>query len=164
MITKFSDTEIKRILIRSTNWVGDTVMTMPAIDAVRKIFPQSSITVLAKPWVAPLFDNHPAVDEIILYNREDGYIKGIKEIFKIVGKIRKMRFDLAILFQNAFEAALLAYLGGVPMRVGYSREGRGFLLTHKIKTTEEISRKHQSEYYLWDGREKAVVPYYMSGI
>ena len=74
----FRDPDIKRILIRSTNWVGDTVMTMPAFEAARKIFPQSAITVLAKPWVAPLFENHPAIDEVILYRTGDGYIKGIK--------------------------------------------------------------------------------------
>jgi heptosyltransferase-2 len=87
-------------------------------------------------------------------------------MFHIIGSIRKRRFDLAILFQNAFEAALLAYLGGVPMRIGYSREGRGFLLTHKIKTTEAISKKHQSEYYLsiltsmgWKGESSKPILY-----
>jgi heptosyltransferase-2 len=55
MKAEFKASDIKRILIRSTNWVGDTVMTMPTIEAARKIFPQSSITVLAKPWFVSLF-------------------------------------------------------------------------------------------------------------
>ncbi|MBC2694667.1 MAG: glycosyltransferase family 9 protein, partial [Desulfobacteraceae bacterium] len=56
--------QIKRILIRSTNWVGDAVITTPAIRAVRKNFPEAKISLLAKPWVAPIFYNNPYIDNI----------------------------------------------------------------------------------------------------
>ncbi len=140
--------EIKRILIRSTNWVGDVVMTLPALESVRENFPESHITVLAKPWVIPLFEKHPSVDDIITFDKGDGYLGGIGQIVRIIRVIRKKRFDLAIIFQNAFEAALLAFLGNAEYRLGYKTDGRGFFLTHKVVISDEILKVHQVEYYL----------------
>jgi heptosyltransferase-2 len=140
--------DISRILIRSTNWVGDAVMTLPALEAVRENFPSALIMVLARPWVAPVFENHPAVDGILIYKKHDDVVKNLSEIRTMVHAIRKRRFDLAILFQNAFEAALLAFLGGAKSRLGFDSDGRGFLLTHGIKRTDEIFAVHQVEYYL----------------
>lgn len=139
---------INNILIRSTNWVGDAVMTLPALEAVRENFPSASITVIARPWVAPVFENHPAVNNILIYNRHDGLKKNIYEFFHLASIIRKNRYDLAVLFQNAFEAALLAYLGRVRCRLGFDSDGRRFLLTHGIKRSSEIFAVHQVEYYL----------------
>ena len=139
---------VNNILIRATNWVGDAVMTLPALEAVRENFPSASITVIARPWVAPVFENHPAVNNILIYNRHTGIKKNICEFFHLAGIIRKNRFDLAVLFQNAFEAAFLAYLGRARYRLGFDSDGRGFLLTHRIKRTDEIFGVHQVEYYL----------------
>lgn len=140
--------KVKRILVRATNWVGDVVMTMPALEAVRENFPESSITVLAKPWVLPLFKNHPAVDKIIPYRKGEGCFADLKELMRIIGLIRRQPFDLAILFQNAIEAALLAYLGGVKYRLGYNTDGRGLLLTHRVIRSSNVLKVHQVEYYL----------------
>ena len=129
MITRpLEKSNINNILIRATNWVGDAVMTLPALEAVRENFQSASITVLARPWVAPLFENHPAVNDIIIYNRHDGFKKNISEFFHLSNLIRKNRYDLAILFQNAFEAALIAYPGRVIYRLGFDSDGRGFCL------------------------------------
>lgn len=144
---KIEKTQVKRILIRATNWVGDAVMTLPALEAVRGNFPSSHITVLAKPWVAPLFDHHPAVNGVMVFDKGKGAKAGFVEMFRVIRLIRKQRFDLAILFQNAFEAALLAFLGGVKHRVGYKTDGRGFLLTHGVARTNPVLRVHQVGYY-----------------
>ncbi|MCP4666811.1 MAG: glycosyltransferase family 9 protein, partial [Deltaproteobacteria bacterium] len=140
--------EVRRILIRATNWVGDGVMTLPALEAIGRNFPESSITVLAKPWVLPLFQNHPVVDTVIPFRKEGTYGKRLGELFRIIRVIKRRRFDLAILFQNAFEAALLAFLAGVPFRLGYHTDGRGFLLTHGVIRDEEVLKVHQVVYYL----------------
>jgi heptosyltransferase-2 len=146
---KIDRSRVRRILIRSTNWVGDAVMMMPALQAVREIFPQSKITVLAKPWVVPLFENHPAVDEIIALQAEHKFSMDLPATLSLVWRIRKGRFDLAILFQNAFRAAFLTFLGGVRWRVGYATDGRGFLLTHRVSRNGQLLQLHQTEYYLW---------------
>jgi len=140
--------EINRIIVRATNWVGDMVMSLPALEAIRDNFPQSQITVLAKPWVEDMLRSHPAVDRIITLNKGQGFISDIFEILSVVQEIRRSKFDLAVLFQNAFEAALLAFLGGVRYRVGYNTDARGILLTHPVKRDPEIMKRHQVEYYL----------------
>ena len=139
--------QVHRILIRATNWVGDAVMTLPALEAVRENFPSSHITVLAKPWVAPLFDHHPAVNEVLVFDKGKGAKAGFFELLRISRIIRRQRFDLAILFQNAFEAALVAFMGGVKQRVGYQTDGRSLLLTHGVSRTGRVLKIHQVGYY-----------------
>jgi len=139
---------IRRIIVRATNWVGDVVMCMPALDTLRINFPESHIAVLVRPWVAPLFEKHPGVDEILPYPKGRGFSKDFAEVLRVIRLIRSLKFDLAVLFQNAFEAALLAYLGGVPLRVGYNTDGRRLLLSHAVIRDEEILKEHQVEYYL----------------
>ncbi len=139
--------QVNRILIRATNWVGDVVMTLPALEAVRENFPGAHITLLAKPWVAPLFESHPAVDRVLVYDKGNTSRAALVEILRISRRIYKDRYDLAILFQNAFEAALLVFLGRVKQRVGYSTDGRGFLLTHGVLRSERVLNIHQVGYY-----------------
>ena len=140
--------KISSILIRHTNWIGDAVMALPALEAVRHNFPEAVITVLARPWVAPLLEHHPAVDHVLHLRKGEGFLRNLGEILRVSGRIRRARFDLAVLFQNAFEAALLAFLGRVPIRAGYNTDGRGLLLTHGLPRNEEAPGKHQVEYYL----------------
>ncbi|MGB5157583.1 glycosyltransferase family 9 protein [Desulfobacterium sp. N47] len=148
LLQPLDKSDINNILIRATNWVGDAVMTLPALDAVRENFPSARITVLARPWVAPLFENHPAVSDVLIFQKHDSFIKDLAEIKTLIDSIKEKQFDLAFLFQNAFEAAIIAYLGGVKYRVGFDSDGRGLLLTHAIKRTGEIFKIHQVEYYL----------------
>jgi heptosyltransferase II len=140
--------KIRRILIRATNWVGDAVMSMPAFEAVSENFPESHITVLARPWVAPLYESHPAANEVIPYKRGYGYWEDSSEFLKVIRTLRALRFDMAVLFQNAFEAALIARLAGIKIRVGYNTDGRGFLLSHSVVRGKEVLKLHQVEYYL----------------
>jgi heptosyltransferase-2 len=138
---------IKKILVRSTNWVGDVVMTLPALETVGECFPECHVSVLAKPWVAPLFEGHPVVDDVITYNKSNGVFSGIKDIFRLSSELKKQQFDLAILFQNAFEAALIVKLAGIQHRVGFNTDHRGFLLTDTVPMQFNFKRDHQIGYY-----------------
>ncbi|MFC1839785.1 lipopolysaccharide heptosyltransferase II [Thermodesulfobacteriota bacterium] len=140
--------EIKKILIRATNWVGDVVMTLPALEAVNNCYPGSHISILAKSWVAPLFEGHPAVNDIIVLENSEGKISGLKEVFRISRKLKQMNFDMAILFQNAFEAALIAFLSGIKQRVGFSTDHRDLLLTDPVSMKFNLKTNHQVGYYL----------------
>ncbi|HCC69089.1 MAG TPA: lipopolysaccharide heptosyltransferase II [Nitrospiraceae bacterium] len=135
----------KKILIRGVNWIGDAVLTTPTIQALRKAFPQAHISLLVRPWVAPIFESNPHINEIILY--EDSF-KRISGKFKLAKILREKNFDTAILLQNAFDAALIAWLSRIPERIGYERDRRGLLLTKAIPVTKEILKKHQVYYYL----------------
>jgi len=143
-----SPESVDKILVRSTNWVGDTVMMLPSLVVVRKAFPRAQITVLANPWVVPLLKNHPAVDRTMIIDKGEGLLSTCKELARIISELRREQFDLAILFQNAFEAAFLTSLGRVRYRVGYNTDGRGLLLTHKVKRDRSILLAHQVEYFL----------------
>jgi len=139
--------KMNRVLIRGTNWIGDVVMTFPAIAAVRETLPKARITVLVKPWVADLVRMHPAVDEVMVYERP-GRHSGPGGLFALARELRGENFDAALLLQNAIEAAIIAWLAGIPVRAGYSTDARGLLLTHPVKRTSQILTVHQSIYYL----------------
>jgi heptosyltransferase-2 len=128
------------ILVRATNWVGDAVMCVPALQALRGRFPAARIVILAKPWVAGLYAREPFADEVIPYTQ--GY-------WATARMLRERRFDAAILLQNAFEAALIVRLARIPVRIGYNRDARGLLLTSAIPVPApgQIPR-HQRFYYL----------------
>ncbi|MDI6776692.1 MAG: lipopolysaccharide heptosyltransferase II [Syntrophales bacterium] len=138
---------VGKILIRATNWIGDVVMNLPAIAAVRKTFPGAKLSVLTRPWVAEIFRICNDIDEIILLD-SSGIHAGITGKLKITKELKHKRFDMAILLQNAIEAAIITWLAGIPIRAGYNSDGRGLLLTHAVKRTKAIRRMHQIDYYL----------------
>ncbi|BBO72554.1 ADP-heptose--LPS heptosyltransferase [Desulfosarcina alkanivorans] len=138
---------IKRLLIRSTNWIGDAVMTTPAVRAIRRHFPGARISLLAKPWVAPVFAHSPHVDEIIVYEA-NGRHRGAMGPIRLARDLRRHRFDAAIFLQNAIEAALIAFLAGIPVRIGFDTDARRPLLTHAVRCTRAIKAIHQTGYYL----------------
>lgn len=144
---RIEQTGIRRILIRATNWLGDAVMCTPAIGAVRTAFPDARITVLANPLVAALFSPHPWVDEVTVYDRS-GRHKGLAGRLRLAGELRRQRFDLAVLFQDAFDAALITWLAGIPIRLGNRSDGRGLLLTHGFPLDLQPKGEHQSANYL----------------
>lgn len=137
----------QKILIRGTNWIGDAVLTLPAVAAIRSSHPQARLSVLVKPWVADIYRLCPQVDEIILYE-DAGRHAGWRGIFRLAGELRKERFDMAILLQNAIEAAIIARLAAIPLRAGYNTDARGFLLTRAVRVTPALKKIHQADYYL----------------
>ena len=135
------------MLIRGVNWIGDVVMTLPAVSAVRKTWPGAKISILAKPWVAEIYRLSPDVDEVIVFE-EPGRHGGIGGRLRLAKELRGIGFDCAILLQNAIEAAIIAMLAGIPLRAGYNSDGRGLLLTHSVQRTRAIRLVHQIDYYL----------------
>ena len=137
-----------KILIRATNWVGDAVMSLPAIRAVRARFPEAEIAVLARPWVAGLYARETAIQRVIPYVAPPGF-RAWGGKLRTALALRREKFDCAILLQNAFEAAAIAFLAGIPRRIGYDRDGRRALLTDPIPVPRpgDIPR-HERYYYL----------------
>jgi heptosyltransferase-2 len=138
---------VGKVLIRAVNWVGDAVMTTPAIAAVRASFPQAEITLLANPLVAQLFSPHQWVDRVIVFDR-NGAHKGIAGRFRLAAQVRKQAFDAAIILPNSFESALIPWLAGIPVRLGKASDGRGFMLTGRYRPDDRQPVAHEVEYYL----------------
>ncbi len=135
----------RKILIRGVNWIGDAVLTTPAIKAVRKHFPDAFISLLVKPWVADIFKNNPDINEIILYEEKFNSFTGKLKLARI---LRARGFQTAILFQNAFDAAFITRLAGIPERIGYRTDFRRLLLTKSVPIDKDILKQHHLYYYL----------------
>ncbi len=138
---------IGKILIRAVNWLGDAVMTTPAIGAVREFFPNAHISVLATPLVAELFTYHPWVDQVVVYDRK-GRHRGAGGRLRLSAELKRHAFDLAIILPNSLDAALLPWLARVPRRLGLRSDGRGLLLNYGVPKRQQVTTGHQSEAYL----------------
>jgi heptosyltransferase II len=138
--------QFRNILVRTTNWVGDAVMTLPALRALRRALPDARITLLAKPWVSAVFEREGICDRILLYELGRPRVAGLR---KMAAELRVQHFDAALLLQNAFEAALIARWAGIPLRAGYARDGRSALLTHAVSVPGRFEiPAHECYYYL----------------
>jgi heptosyltransferase-2 len=136
------------IMIRATNWVGDAILALPAIRAVRQKFPEAYIAIVARPYVAEIYRDQAICDELIPYDTK-GMHRGWSNRAKLAGELRARKFDVALLLQNAFDAAWLAWRAGIPERIGYARDGRRLLLTKAfvVPKPREIP-SHEKFYYL----------------
>jgi len=122
-------------------------MTTPAMGAIRHSFPAAEIVVLANPLVAELFRHHPYCDRVLVFDKKKAH-HGMAGLLRLVGELRRERFDLAILMQNAVEAAIIAFLAGIPRRAGFRTDGRGLLLTHGVPVGPAERQLHHTAYYL----------------
>jgi len=115
-------------------------MSLPALRSLREAYPKARLSILARPWVADLYGREPFCDELIPWT---GYR------WEAVRELRARHFDCAILLQNAFGAASIAALAGIPRRIGYDRDARGWLLTDAIAVPRKGEiQPHESYYYL----------------
>ncbi len=137
---------IGSILVRVNNWIGDVVMISPAMRALRERFPNARITILAKPWVLEALRGSPFFDSLLPYEK-DGRHAGIAGFLRLARELRRKKFDCAVLFQKAFEAALLATLARIPLRVGLNTDARGPLLTHRVPFQGDDSSVHTVEVF-----------------
>jgi len=140
---KLQLSDIHRVVVRAPNWVGDAVIAIPALRELRRVLPQAHIALVARSGAADIFIDADFVDEVLIYDRS-----GLASTWNQVREWRRRNFDLALSFQNAFEAAAIAFLSGIPVRIGYDTDRRGFLLTHSLPAPAWKDERHQSFYYL----------------
>ncbi len=138
----------ERILVKEVNWLGDVVMSLPALRAIRRAFPNAHMSVLIKKELASFFEGAGWIDELIPYSIRKGFFKGLTDRRQIVADLHRRHFDLAVLFPNSFDSALWPLLARIPRRAGYARDARGLLLSHKTRPSPQILEVHQVHYYL----------------
>lgn len=137
-----------KLLVRAPNWVGDVIMSVPAMRAIRRSQLSAEITVLARPAVAELYAREDFAGKVLIYESA-GRHAGIRGKLRLGGELREHRFDCALLLPNSFDSALLAWLARIPRRIGYARDGRRWLLTDPIPTPAPGSiPQHERYYYL----------------
>jgi heptosyltransferase-2 len=138
----------QRILVRATNWIGDAVMSLPALRALRERFPQARISLLAMPWVADLYGREPFCDEVIPWRAQRGF-RDLGEKWRVGRALSDRQFDLAIILPNSFDSAMHAWIARIPRRIGFDRDARGWLLTDRIPRIQSgDTPSHQSYHYL----------------
>ncbi len=135
-----------KILIKEPNWLGDNVFTLPAVQALKRLYPRAGLTVLVRAGIAPLWKMVEAVDEVIGYELRGGG-KDLRGKAKLLGDLRRRRFDLAVIFPRSFESALWTWLARIPRRWGYAEEGRGWLLTRRARSARAYRSTHRVDYY-----------------
>ena len=134
-----------KILVRGTNWVGDAVMTIPALGELRRIFPAAQITLYTRTWAEGIFRDAALFDEILTFDKSKSKIK---DALAQARELKTHNFDLAVLFPNSFETALVAKLAKIPRRFGYAKESRSFLLTDSVEIPAWKNERHEVFYYL----------------
>lgn len=126
----------EKILVRGVNWLGDAVMTTPALQRLREAKPHARITLLTPEKLAGLWGGHPSLDAVLTFSDADS-------VFSVAKKLRAERFDTAVVFPNSPRSALEVFLARIPRRIGYARGGRNFLLTQALPSRVGAVKMHK---------------------
>ncbi|MGD9564234.1 MAG: lipopolysaccharide heptosyltransferase II [Pyrinomonadaceae bacterium] len=140
-----SNDQINRIVVRGTNWLGDAVMSVPALRELSRIFPDAEIVLHTKQTVVGVFDDADFIDRTLAFEKQRSKIRQTVDQADLLGE---EEFDLAILLPNSFESALTSKLARIPRRIGYNKDLRGLLLTDPIPVPEWKKKRHEAFYYL----------------
>ncbi|PIP18967.1 MAG: hypothetical protein COT38_01205 [Candidatus Omnitrophica bacterium CG08_land_8_20_14_0_20_41_16] len=130
---------IKNILAIRNDRFGEFLLIIPALAALKESFPGAKITLTVNSYVRELAGCVESADEVIVWENKR---HSLREVFKFSAKLKKRKFDLAVIFNPSKEAHLISFLAGVPKRVGYDRKW-GILLTHKLKDTKYLGNRHE---------------------
>jgi heptosyltransferase II len=126
----------QRILVRAPNWIGDVVLSLPALRDLRRSFPSARLEVLARPWVGEVYRAVPEVDAIVESRGHGDDVRSLRG-----------RHDLGVLLPNSFGTALVLWRAGVPERWGYATDGRGPMLTRRCRVPAGVRGRSQVYYY-----------------
>lgn len=148
----------RRLLVVMPSWLGDTVMATPTLRALRGLYPGAEIAALIRDHLQPLLEPCPWIDRIVpVMTRRPATTKGVQNAdagqrgIQLARRLAKEHFDTAVLLPNSFRSALLVRTAGIERRVGYDRDGRGFLLTDRLlprRTPERFVPVPTHDYYL----------------
>ncbi len=138
------DSGPKRILIIRTDRIGDVVLSTPVIKAVRQKYPQAYLAMMVSAVAGDIVAGNPYLDEVVLLDKRSRD-RGLLGALRISRRIKREKFDLAIVLHPTIRAHLLSFLAGIPQRIGYDRKW-AFLLTQKIAHKKQEGLRHESDY------------------
>jgi len=134
---------MNNILVVNINWLGDAVFSIPVFKALKKTYPQAHVACLCVPRVKEVLQYCPYIDKIIIYD-ERGKHRFPWRKYKLICYLKKEKFDAAFFLQPSMTRALMAYLAGIPLRIGYCKV-KAFL-THPMAMNDQDI--HRCDYYL----------------
>jgi len=138
---------MKRILVARTDRIGDVILSLPAINAIRKAFPDAYIAVMVQPRIDDIMKGNPHINEVIVYDKNKKH-KGVLKNIGFIKWLRSKKFDMVLNLHSTKRTNLLCFLAGIPRRIGYARGKADFLLTDRIEYTKKLGEKHEAEYSL----------------
>ena len=129
-----------RLLVVMPSWVGDVAMATPTLRALRRLYPAARITALVRASVRPMLDPCPWIDRFVTVRARKKGVNGLRRrgVLPLGRRLAAGKFDTAVLLPNSFRSALIARMAGIPRRVGYDRDGRGFLLTDRLLPRKQM--------------------------
>ena len=129
------------VLVIQTAFVGDVVLSTPLFEAARTRLGAGRVGAVVRPGTADLLRNNPHIDDIVIYDKKGGQ-KGPLELFRLAGRLRDASYDAAVIPHRSFRSALLGYLAGIPVRVGFDRSAGKLLLTERVsyRSVHEVER------------------------
>jgi len=136
-----------KILIVAPNWIGDAVLCLPVVDGCARSWPEAELAVLARGRVADLFKARQSDARVLAYERGSG-LGRLANLFTLGRRLRREDFKLAVLLPNSMSSAMTVWLARIPERVGYATDGRGWLLTQRLKDRRKERGLHQVDYYI----------------
>jgi heptosyltransferase-2 len=130
----------ERVVVRPPNWLGDAVLALPALAAMRETFRDAELTIAAPAAVAAVFreDTDAAPDHVLELPAERA---------GVTAALKGGRFTVAVLLPNSFRSAWQVWRAGIPQRWGYATAGRGVLLTRRVPRPPRSPVRHQADYY-----------------
>ena len=126
-----------KFLIILPSWIGDIVISQALLKKIREIHENCKIDVVVKSCYKPLVELMPEIDNIYFLDVPHGRL-GLSQRFELAKKL-KNKYSCSIILTNSFKSALIPWLSNIPIRIGYSREMRGFLLTTALSYKKHAS-------------------------
>jgi len=133
-----------KIVVYVPNWIGDSILALPAVESLHINYPEAEIWIAAQGWVKDIFANIHFIKGIIPLPAQ----KSFKDLRKTANELRSYNFEAGLLLTNSFVSALLFFMAKIPQRWGYGSDGRQILLTKKIPRQNRAGSHHQVYHYL----------------
>ncbi|HAF88462.1 MAG TPA: hypothetical protein DCG23_01630, partial [Deltaproteobacteria bacterium] len=137
----------ERFLLIRTDRIGDTILTLPSVTALRKKYPAAFIVFLAQPYTVPLIEKYEGIDLLLTYEPEKRH-KGWPGIMQLSRELEQLKIDVALLFYPRLELAFALFKAKIPVRIGTAYRWYSFLLTQRIFEHRKECLKHEAEYNL----------------
>ncbi|MBI3016364.1 MAG: lipopolysaccharide heptosyltransferase II [Candidatus Tectomicrobia bacterium] len=134
---------MERIAVWLPNWIGDVVLSFPALKALKELYPRARVVGIVRREICGILKDNPDVDAVYPWDR-----RSLRQTMGLLLSLRACRFDLALVLPNSWKSAFLARLSGARRRLGYDREGRGFLLSDPVACPPQTRNLHHADYFL----------------